>query len=255
MNSFKQLIGYVRKDLGIPEEEVLEVTTEFVQIFHKEFAKYQEKMPESLDFLNEEDFESKTQVSKWFKENFEHENYKLACNNLYSLVCVSQDIIGNEMIKNFGNLEGDNIHEQIQNMFSEGSPLSGLLENSPLADLFKNESLKPMIDNLLEKLKDIDIDKIMKDFQSGDFDMGNIQELLGGIMGGGNNAGLNNMMNMLGPMMGSLGGGAGDSEMAGLTPQQRSKARREKKRTEMRRKVRAREKAKKNGRNKRKKRG
>jgi len=247
MESFKQLVGYIRKDFEISEDEVLEISSEFVQIFHKEFGKYQEKISESLDFLNGSEFEQKTKISLWFKEKSSHENYKLACNNLYALVCVSQDIVGNEMIKNFGNLEGDNIHEQIQNMFSEGSPLSGLLENSPLADLLKNESLKPMIDNLLEKLKDIDIDKIMEDFQSGNFDMGNIQELLGGLVGG-NHPGLNNMMNLIGPMMGNIGG---DDEMTGLSPQQRSKLRRDRKRTEYRRKIRAKEKKKSGNRRKR----
>ena len=54
---------------------------------------------------------------------------------------------------------------------------------------------------------------------------------------------------LLGPMM-----GGGDDEMAGLTPQQRAKARRDKKRIEYRRKIRAKEKNKK-GRNNRKKRG
>ena len=287
MESFKQLLGYVRKDFGLEDtEDIIEVNSEFIKIFHKEFNKYQEKMQESLDFLDSDEFVHTTPISKWFKkfkgvEAIEeviavevegeegtvvesvkgveavegkegHPNYQKCCNNLYALVCISQDILGNEMIKNFGNISGDNIHEQIQNMFSEDSPLSGLLENSPLADLLKNESIKPMLDNLLTKLKDLDIEKMMADFQSGNFDMGNVQELLGGFMGGANNPGLNNVMNLLGPMMGGLGGG---DEMAGLSPQQRAKARREKKTTEYRRKVRAREKAKRKKRGNKKKRG
>lgn len=249
MQSFKQLLNYIQKDFEVSEE--LEVNLEFVKSFHKEFTKHQEQMQESLNFLDLEEFVQLTVISKWFKENKEHENYKVCCNNLYALICVSQDILGNEMIKSFGTLNGDNIHEQIQNMFNADSPFAGLLENSPLADLLKNEQLKPMLDNLLEKFKDIDIDKLMKDFQSGEFDMGNVQELLGGFMGGGNNPAMTNIMNMLGPMMGA---GGGDSEMAGLTPQQRAKVRRERKKTEYRRKIRAKEKAKKS-RGNRKKRG
>lgn len=243
MESFKQLLGYVRKDFEITDEEFgdIELNLEFMKNFHKEFSKNQEKMQESLDFLDTEDFLHITGVGKWFKSRKEHINYTVCCNNLYALVCISQDILGNEMIKTFGNFNGDNIHEQIQSMFSEDSPLAGLLENSPLADLLKNEQLKPMLDNLLEKFKDIDIEKIMEDFQSGNFDMGNIQELLGGLVGG-NHPGLTNIMNLIGPMIGN-----GDEEMVGLTPQQKSKIRRERKRTEYRRKIRAKEKARKKG--------
>ena len=257
MESFKQLLGYIKSSFGVEENIVntFDVNLEFIKTFHQEFNKYQEKMHEGLDFLDAEDFENKTPVSTWFKENKEHDKYIECRNNLYALVCVSQDIMGSEMLKNLHDINPDNIHEYVQNMFGgEDSPLGDMLENSPLADLFKNGELKDMLSKLMEKLKDIDLEGIMKQFQDGNFDMSQLSGLLsgldlGGIMGGGaGGPGMTSAMNLLGGLM-----GGGDEEMAGLTPQQRAKVGADRRRAEYRRKIRAREKARKKGRNNRKK--
>lgn len=209
-------------------------------------------MQTNLDFLDNEDFEKMTFVSKWFKENKENDNYNRCYNNLYSLICISQDIVGNEMIKGLGDINMDNIHESIQSMFSGDSPLSEMFENSPLADLFNNEQFKPMIEGLLEKLKDLNIDELMSSMQSGNFDTSKLQNIIGGLMGdNGNNPALSSAMGLLNGML--PGGGVND-ETAGMTPQQKASYRRNKKRKEYRRKIRAKEKERKKRSGNRKKR-
>ena len=249
MDSFKQLLGYIRTDFEIKEDEdIIEINSEFIKQFHKEFTKYQEQIQLNLDFLDNEDFKQMTPLSKWFKEHKEHENYKTCYNNLYSLLCISQDILGNEMIKGLGDINMDNIHESIQNIFSDNSPLSEMFENSPFADLFKNEQLKPMIEGLLDKLKGLNLDELMNDMQSGNFDPSKLQDILSDLMGGnGNNPALTSAMGLLSGMF----SGGGNDEMIGMTPQQKASFRRDKKRTEYRRKIRAKEKGKKNNRKKR----
>jgi hypothetical protein len=255
MESFRQLLEYIKQDFEI--EQDLEINSDFIKLFHKEFNKYHEKIMENMDFLDEETFESKTPISTWFKEKKEHPKYIRCRNNLYALICVSQDIVGSEMLKGFQNMNPENMHEYMQQMFSgDNNPFSELLDNSPLGDLLKNPQLKEMMEGLAEKFKDINIEELLQQFQSGNFDMSQLSGLLGGLgsLGGtGANNPLGNAMNLLGPLLGN-----GEDEMAGLTPQQRAKLRRERAKTEYRRKVRAREKERKknrSGNNKKKRRG
>lgn len=261
MESFKQILGYVKNDFDIKEE--IEINMKFIKDFHKEFNKYQEQMQnrdlsflentENVEINTEEKsenlgFVSITPISKWFKENKNHENYNLCLNNLYSLLCISQDIIGNEMLKGFQDINPENMGDYIKNMLGDDSPLKDMLDNSPLGGLLKNGELKGMVENVMNKMKDLDIEGLMKKFNDGNLDLSNLPVLLNDLglseLLGKNGKGIGSIMNLLTGFMDS-----GNSEMAGMSPQQRAKYRREKKRIEMRRKVRAREKAKKAKRN------
>lgn len=252
MQVFKQLLGYIKKDFDIEEKEELEINLEFVKTFHKEFNKYHDKF-ETMEFLFIEEFKELTPISQWFKNNKDHEKFEECKNNLYALVCVSQDIVGNEMLKDLNNINPENMHEYIQNIIGgDNSPLSEMFEKSPLGDLLKNPELKGTIEKVMNQLKNINFDELLKNFtnnEGGMPDLSNIMNSLSGL--GGDNPALSSAMSLLGGMLGE------DDELSGLTPQQKAKIRAERRRTEYRRKIRAREKAKSgNGnRKKRKKRG
>lgn len=245
MESFKQILKYIEKDFEI-EKGIEIVDIEFVKLFHKEFNKFQEKMKDGLDFLSSEDFKIMTKISVWFKIKKEHENYSICKNNLYTLLCVAQDIVGSEMLKGLKDMNGENMHEYIEKMFGdvENSPLAEILKETPLGEILNDPQLKQKIQTIMEKLKNIDIQGMMNKIQSGNFDIGEITNLMGEIGLGGQigdvNNPLGNAMNLVNGLMGS-----NVDPMAGLTPQQRAKLRREQAKKEYRRKIRAREKEKK----------
>ena len=265
MDSFRQILNYIKSDFEISEEEkenVIEVNMDFIKLFHKEFNKFQEKFDDNLSFLDsvenksseesgekeEEEkkeankFEHLTVISRWFKNNRDHPKFAICKNNLYALICLSQDIMGTEMIKGLQGLNGidpNNFHEYIQNIMGGDSPIAELLKNSPLGEMLSNPELKNMIESIMEKLKNIDIEDIMRRVQNGDISA--ITSLLGEFGGAaGSNPALANAMGLFGGLM-----GGGDDEMVGMTPQQRANYLREKRRTEYRRKIRAQEKDKK----------
>lgn len=264
MESFSQIIDYIKSDFGIPDvnpykedenkDHKIVVSMEFIKNFHKEFNTYQEEIVENLKFLDEEKFEHITPVSKWFKENREHENFVKCRNNLYALLCISQDLMGNEMLKglkSLGDINSENIHEHLQALFGDdaNSPFAELLKDSPILDLLKNENLKDMIANISEKLKNVDLDGLIKSINEGNFDMQQITSLISQFSGG--NPGISNAMNLLGNMMTP---DAEQSALSHLTPEQRAAYRREKAKAEYRRKIRAREKAKEKAKEKERKR-
>ena len=270
MESFKQILEYIKTDFEInndilgkkpiiplteeekkfqeegklpSHEQIKEVDMDFIKLFHQEFNKYQEKITGNMDFLDEEGFKQKTSISLWFKVKREHENFQKCKNNLYALLCISQDIMGNEMLKGLNGMNADNMHEYLEKMLGdvENSPLSELFKNSPLGDILNNPELKEMITGFMDKIKNIDMDKIMKSIQSGDIgELSKMAQELGLTSGGANNP-LGSAMNLLGGLM---GGDAEEAALANLTPQQRAKLRREKAKTEYRRKIRAQEKEK-----------
>lgn len=256
MESFKQVLNYIKKDFEINTEDLSEINMEFIKIFHKEFNKYQEQLKDNLDFLNSEEFKSLTPVSRWFKENKDHERFLICKNNLYTLLCVAQDIMGNEMLKGIRDMNPDNMHNFVENMLGgEDSPFGELLSNSPLGELFNNPEMKQKIQTLMDKLKNIDLEGMISQINSGNFDISQITNIMSDL----GLAGQPSADNPLGSAMGLLSGlmGGEPDEMAGLTPQQRAKLRREKAKAEYRRKIRAKEKErkKKRGNNRKKKRG
>lgn len=243
MESFKQILDYIKKDFEI--EDTTEITMDFIKLFHKEFNKDQENIKDNLEFLDKEDFESKTMISKWFKENREHDKFIICRNNLYTLLCIAQDIMGAEMLKGIKDMNPENMQEYIEGLLGDNSnsPLAELLQNSPFGEFLNNPELKQNIKNMMEKLKKIDINGLMQQIQSGNFDIGqitNIMNELGLAQPGDASNPLGSAMSLLGGLMG------GDADpMANLTPAERARVRREKAKQDYRRKIRAAEKAKK----------
>ena len=250
MNSFKQILEYIKNDFEIEEKTQEEINIDFIKNFHKEFNTYHEKINDNLDFLDDERFASKTKVSLWFKNNRTHPNFVRCRNNLYTLICISQDVMGSELLKGLGDFNYNNINEYMNDILNNtggNNPLAEMIQNSPLKDMLNNPEIKDKIEKFMNKLKDINVEELLEKFQAGNIDISDITNIIRDL-GLGNDTGIGNIMNVLGPLLGGL-----HDENQGLSPQQRARLRRERKKAEYRRKIRAREKAKKKDGNRKRK--
>ena len=270
MNCFKHLFDTLKTNFEIEGE--IEVNQDFVSNFHKEFTKYEENIEKcDMGFLDEMEevktqseegeekvemkpkFEQLTMVSQWFKDNKEHPKYQENMYNLYAMLCVSQDMLGREVLKGISDLKFDseNFDDSLKKLLEDES-FNKMFKGTPLESFLDPEKIKPMIDNFMNKIKELGLEELLKDFQEGNLDEEKIKNavstLMSKFLGGSNGNGpdLSGLMSMAGDLgLGNLLGASAD----GLTPQQKAKLRREKAKADYRRKVREREKAKKKKRN------
>ena len=82
----------------------------FIKYFLEEVEEVQ---TEEGDLKTVSKFEQLTVVSQWFKENKEHPKYQENLLNLYAMLCVSQDILGSEVLKELSNLKFDSETEEL----------------------------------------------------------------------------------------------------------------------------------------------
>ena len=262
MNCFTHLFNTIKKNFDIEGE--IEVNKELIGNFHKEFTKYQENIENcNMEFLEEVEevqteegdlktvskFEQLTVVSQWFKENKEHPKYQENLLNLYAMLCVSQDILGSEVLKELSNLKFDseNFDDSLKHLLEDES-LAKMFKGTPLESMLDAEKVKPMIDSFMNKIKELGLEDVLKDFQEGNLNEEKMKEVISRLMskflGGSNGRGpdLSGLMSMAGDLgLGNLLG----ADPKGLTPQQKAKLRRAKQQADYRRKIREREKAKK----------